>query len=1107
LSFRLSLETLETRTLPSVNWPGLLNPVAETEPNGTLDQAQDLGDLSTTTRAEVVGTISNNSGGGGVDWYSFQLDRPADVRISTPKAQPSRPSITTISLYNSDPLDWNDPYDPLGNRLLEQADSATQAGTAQIERKLAPGTYYVAVSGSGNDYFNPYLANSGYAGATGKYGLLLTATDLGFSPNDGPVVLATDPQPGAQLGRSPFLIRVDLSEPLDPNTVSADGTVQLITNPNGTFGDGNDQPVSLASVGLNTSGNELLIAPAAPLSPGYYEVVLAGNSGANPQVLADLSGNSLGADSSQPSGADYSYTFLVTGNEGLPVGVPNSAGTPDDTPANSHRLGDISKAGLVQVAGAIGDDSIDPNGFDGSDVDLYHFQVSGTGRYALTAEVFAGRIGSPLLAGLSLFHVDPLTGNLDLLSSNAGSENLTLATNGTRPLYTDPVLSAGLQPGDYYLAVSNNFNVPDPVNNPPGANGVFNPTVSQSGQNGGSTGDYVLNLYVQPTIQKAPQVLAVTPKTGARLNAPPVQLTVQFSEPVNLPQLALEEAVQGTSETCAAVFIESSNGTKYYPRLESYDMSTNQATFMMLDRLGTDTYQLHLSGPLGIAGLGGSLVGNDASGDYVATFKVNAPARGTGTNPLLWSDQEPNDSLAQAQSLGVLFPHDLQTGVTLQRDSTKNPASAPADMADYYRFQILETGSYTFNFVSSSLPSGVKATLLDITGTPWNVVGQPRSLGFSTTLQPGIYFLHLGDWQTSQAAAVKYTVVIQSAGSLDNPVPLTVGPAPAIRLQPVTDTPPNPPGQGPNAPRSPLVVSLSPASTTPPADLSASPGSSLAVGTTTQLPTQGAPAAPEAPTTALTAAATQPAPPVPSASVALLVNLLVPTGVNNAVLTVHGSSNRPAELINLPAGVLLTLGAGPVGGIKDWAPADSSPSADRLFIRLPSLPQPQPEKTARVTIESGANGVDFPALVLGAKAETTNDESVKSFDSEQVSWGLRSNPARELTLAVQVSEGIHELVSCSYEGAVDAFFSLARGMEVRSLGSPPSVSLPQPISTEAEPDTAERSSNATTLDTARAPTVGESILAIGLAMLTAVTMSGPDRRRAPSCTREKVVRW
>src|SRR5205809_788473 len=75
-------------------------------------------------------------------------------------------AITTLSLYNSDPFDSNDPFDPVGYRLIGQADSALQSGGAQLEQRLAQGTYYVAVSGSGNHYFHPFVADSGRDGAT-----------------------------------------------------------------------------------------------------------------------------------------------------------------------------------------------------------------------------------------------------------------------------------------------------------------------------------------------------------------------------------------------------------------------------------------------------------------------------------------------------------------------------------------------------------------------------------------------------------------------------------------------------------------------------------------------------------------------------------------------------------------------------------------------------------------------------------------------------------------------------------------------------------------------------------------------------------------------------
>src|SRR5205085_4872897 len=135
----------------------------------------------------------------------------------------------------------------------------------------------------------------------------------------------------------------------DPGSVSPGSSVQLLSNPTGTFGDGNDQVVNLTSANLNTDGSEVLIAPAAPLASGYYKVVFAGDRNANTSILTDLNGVALGTSRSHPAGADFSYTFRINGNEGNTI----SGGTADDTPATSHELGDLTQAGFVQVAGAI----------------------------------------------------------------------------------------------------------------------------------------------------------------------------------------------------------------------------------------------------------------------------------------------------------------------------------------------------------------------------------------------------------------------------------------------------------------------------------------------------------------------------------------------------------------------------------------------------------------------------------------------------------------------------------------------------------------------------------------------------------------------------------
>src|SRR5262249_11658300 len=152
----------------------------------------------------------------------------------------------------------------------------------------------------------------------------------------------------------------------------------------------------------------------------------------------------------------------------------------------------------------------DPVPFDRSDVDLYRFTVSGTGPYAFGAEVFAGRIGSPLDASLTLFRIGPNPGDEPIfVTSNDLTLNDAHATDGSFPLQPDPVLFAGLAPGEYLLAVSSRPNYPDALT-PVGTSGVFDPLVTHSGTAGRSRGAYVLNLLVQPA-SETPHVVSVSP--------------------------------------------------------------------------------------------------------------------------------------------------------------------------------------------------------------------------------------------------------------------------------------------------------------------------------------------------------------------------------------------------------------------------------------------------------------------------------------------------------------------------------------------------------------------------------------------------------------------
>jgi hypothetical protein len=420
----LQIEPLESRSLPSTAPVPVLTFTGANQPGGTLDAAAALGDLSTVPSVEVEAAIGNSPGSAAdVDWYAFTLDSPATVTLAATGDAGAPPPI--LSLYVRDPFNSADPATIFGVRQLTQVEGTDPAAGTLLTRPLAAGTYYVAASGAGNMDFSPFVADSGYDGATGGYHLQLSATDLDLAPDAGPIVLASDPAAGSILDASPMVFRLDLSAPIDPTTVIPDDDAWLTYNPAGTFGDGNDQDVPLAAVNFSDATTELQLTPAAPLAPGYYRLQLVGNTDENGDVVTAPDGTPLGADDLHPSGQDFALTFQVAGIEG---NTAPGAGA-DDTPAGAHDLGDISNGQLVQVAGVIGDDPTDPVPFDPSDVDLYHFTLSGPGRYAFGADVFAQRIDSPLNAAASLFALDPATGQLRLVTANDDAQNPTQASD------------------------------------------------------------------------------------------------------------------------------------------------------------------------------------------------------------------------------------------------------------------------------------------------------------------------------------------------------------------------------------------------------------------------------------------------------------------------------------------------------------------------------------------------------------------------------------------------------------------------------------------------------------------------------------------------------
>ena len=199
----------------------------------------------------------------------------------------------------------------------------------------------------------------------------------------------------------------------------------------------------------------------------------------------------------------------------------------------------------------------------------------------------------------------------------------------------------------------------------PGSPGILDPNQPGSAQLGWSTGPYVLSFLVQPT-PDPPRVLASSPSNGQVLDQPPTQITVQFSEPINIQQLAFQAFETDGASNAPPGLCRGGRRDEVLPSILSYDRTTNQATFQMLDGLPNGFYALHLSGPGGLTDLGGNpIVGNDPSGDYVITFQVQGPARDISGNLTDGYTIMSQTGTGVTQDLGVLFPHELQAGVTI----------------------------------------------------------------------------------------------------------------------------------------------------------------------------------------------------------------------------------------------------------------------------------------------------------------------------------------------------------------------------------------------------------------------------------------------------------
>jgi hypothetical protein len=715
---RLLLEAFEDRLAPAVS-------ILEPTPNDTLVAAQVL-EVEANGSIRIDAAIGDNVyGGADVDAYSFVLTQASDILFS------GNHDGIVLSVYSYDPDNYFDRnYGPLsGNsRLIAQS----SVGDASVQMQLPPGTYYVIVSGEGNRWFSPVLADSGLLGKEGEYQLEVTATPLELSSDFAPRTLYGDIMPDAQLATSPRWIHVALSQDIEP------GSYITIYDASGA-----EWYSWWTNFSFNT--HEIQMELINPLPIGDYRL-----------VVADWDSELL------------SIPFSVVGIEG--------AAEPDDTVATAKDLGAIDAGISIIHYGYIGDDSNynlflgDPFLFDPtSDVDMMRFEITGDSPQAVVIEAYVGRIGSPLTAGIALFKLEDSV--LVPVTSATGSGNTVATDTGAMPLLNDPLLLLTLEPGVYYLAVTNNGNVvPDGSGMQYGMDGFFDPWTSHSGWNTGmSPGQYVIHISVAPASTAAPTVQNV--ETIVADNGALVGVRVQFSEYVNVPALANQGLTTNHDATVAPIYLRALDpntgeevGARYFPALFSYDPTTNTAELVLQDYLPPGIYALHVSGLAGLTNLWGvPLAGNDAaSGDFVEWIEI------TGSERITPITVEANhEGLEDAQDLGPIFAHDLQFGLTVQRGAD----AGLNDEADYFKFQVVQGGLYRF------VVQGMDA-LLEL----YDANGPVGMTGSEAELAPGVYWLRIGTWSPELADGAMYELILLGVPQ-ENPVPLTLGPAPAARLQ------------------------------------------------------------------------------------------------------------------------------------------------------------------------------------------------------------------------------------------------------------------------------------------------------------------------------------
>jgi hypothetical protein len=344
-----------------------------------------------------------------------------------------------------------------------------------INTTLSPGIYYVAVTASGNDQFDPDVASSGWGGQTfGGYQLQLTLQPQATTPLTDPGLSLLVPSSGA--GAIPS---------------SASGNPYSITVTDNT-----------ASTGQVTLNSVTPTGGSLPANTYYYEVTAVGSNGfetvASNEVsyaLASTAGLQLSWAASSMSGlAHYNvYRSTVAGGETLLATVPAGVTTFTDD-------GKVTAPGLSSVA---------PGAAGTLPAGTYYYVVTAfnsAGDQTIASSEKSGTLSASgtLVLNWSASSLTGLAGYRIYRGAAKGAESVLIATVGPgQTTYTDnnalQILSAGqptlalvsqatggtLAAGTYYYVVT-------------AVDSNGNETIASNQQSGATTALYsTLNLHWQ----------------------------------------------------------------------------------------------------------------------------------------------------------------------------------------------------------------------------------------------------------------------------------------------------------------------------------------------------------------------------------------------------------------------------------------------------------------------------------------------------------------------------------------------------------------------------------------------------------------------------------